>query len=264
MNAVCRPGALDREARSGLASRLVGFNLGAMDSLEPTSTVVLLATALLLLSLLWSRRRSKAPGPAQSDESLDTVQDWPPQVVRVMTLPERRAFEVLRRAVPRHHLVLAQVPLARFISVPTKNPYGMWMNRAGRLSVDLLVCDASSRAIAAVEVRPAGESQRSGKRHDRLAHVLEAAGIAVHVWNDATLPSIAEARRLFNPKACDPAMAARNEPVDVGGRHMLPVPEIQELLAEGDVRDFHHHNDPVPSGFFDDLNAAAGVAAARA
>jgi Protein of unknown function (DUF2726) len=232
-----------------------------MDQLEPTATAALLVTTLLLLSLLWSRRRNKATSPVQNDESLDTVQDWPPQVVRVMTLPERRAFEVLRRAVPRHHLVLAQVPLARFISVPTQNPYDLWMSRAGRLSVDLLVCDASSRAVAAVEVRPPGVSKRSSQRHERLTHVLEAAGISVHVWNEATLPSIADARRLFNHKAPD-LVPALNEPA--GGRNMLPVPEIQELLAEGDAHDFHQHNDPVPSGFFDDLNVGAVRATARA
>ena len=234
-----------------------------MEHLEPTSTVALLVTTLLLLTLLWSRRRIQTPAPAPDDESLDTVQDWPPQVVRVMTLPERRAFEVLRRAVPRHHLVLAQVPLARFISVPPKNPYAMWMSRAGRLSVDLLVCDASSRASAAVEVRASDETRRSGKRHDRLARVLEAAGIPVHVWHEPGLPSISDARRLFDPKA---ASAAESEPesVDAGGRRILPVPEIQELLSAGDAQHFQQQNDPVGSGFFDDLNALGSSATARA
>ena len=232
-----------------------------MDILDPTSTVALLISMLLMLSLLWSRRRAQGSVPVQNDESLDTVQDWPPQVVRVMTLPERRAYEVLRRALPRHHLVLAQVPLARFISVPTKNPYGMWLNRGGRLSVDLLVCDASSRAIAAVEVRVSGGTGRSSKRHDRLTRVLEAAGIPVHVWHEGELPSIADARRLFNPRATDAPPGT--EAVDSGGRQILPVPEIQEFLSAGDAHHFHQQNDPVASGFFDDLNAAATLGTAR-
>lgn len=236
-----------------------------MEHLESTSTLALLVTTLLLLTLLWARRRVPTPTakPASDDESLDTVQDWPPQVVRVMTLPERRAFEVLRRAVPRHHLVLAQVPLARFVSVPTKNPYSIWMGRAGRLSVDLLVCDASSRAVAAVEVRVGDETRRSGKRHDRLARVLKAAAIPVHVWNESALPSLADARRIFDPR---PAGAAPPDAqhVDVGGRQMLPVPEIQELLSAGDAQHFHQQNDPVGSGFFDDLDAMGSSAPARA
>jgi Protein of unknown function (DUF2726) len=232
-----------------------------MVSFEPAAIAALLISALLTLLLVARRRRSAADtGRAPDSEVLDTVLAWPPQAVRVMTLPERLAYGTLRRALPRH-LVLAQVPLSRFITVPPRNSYSQWLTRAGRLNVDLLVCDASSRVIAAVEVRSPDQTPRSVARHDRLAEVLQAAGVKVHVWRDTELPNIAAVRELFNGKegaaAGDAGEAAE---IDLGGRHMIPVPEIQEFLMEGDALDYNLANEPVPSGFFDDLDAAAAAA----
>jgi Protein of unknown function (DUF2726) len=218
-----------------------------MNLLESTSAVALFGAVALLLSAFWLRRRYAAPQAATPDESLDTVQAWPPQAVRVMTLGERQAFEILRRAMPGH-VVLAQVPLSRFISVPTRFPYSQWLQRAGRLGVDLLVCDFSSRAVAAVEVRTADESARSAKRHQRLVEVLRAAGVTVHEWNEDDLPSVAEAREYFFPKT---GAADEQAVVTPGGRTLIPVAEIQELLADGDATDYGQL-EPVPSGFFED------------
>ncbi|MES2958763.1 MAG: DUF2726 domain-containing protein [Pseudomonadota bacterium] len=219
-----------------------------MNLLESTSALALFGAVALLLSAFWMRRRHAAPRVTMADESLDTVQAWPPQAVRVMTLGERQAYEILRRALPGH-VVLAQVPLSRFISVPTRFPYSQWLQRAGRLGVDLLVCDFSSRAVAAVEVRTSDESARSAKRHQRLVEVLRAAGVTVHEWNEDDLPSVAEARDYFFPKAS----GAADEQVAVtpGGRALIPVAEIQELLADGDATDYGQL-EPVPSGFFED------------
>jgi hypothetical protein len=221
-----------------------------MSLLSLEAAAALLVVAALLVATLWWRHRAAAPralDPASS--SLDTVQAWPPQAVRVMTLGERQAFEILRRALPGH-VVLAQVPLSRFISVPTRNPYNMWLQRAGRLAVDLLVCDYSSRAIAAVEVRTAEESQRDAKRHRRLVEVLRAAGVAVHEWNEDDLPGVTEARELFVPKASDRVAPAK---VDAAGRRLLPVAEIAEILAVGDTTDYGQL-EPVPSGFYEDAD----------
>ncbi len=218
-----------------------------MNLLDSTSAVVLFGAVALLLSALLLRRHYATPRMNQPDESLDTVQAWPPQAVRVMTLGERQAFEILRRALPGH-VVLAQVPLSRFISVPTRFPYSQWLQRAGRLGVDLLVCDFSSRAVAAVEVRTSDESARSAKRHHRLVEVLRAAGVTVHEWNEDDLPSVGEARDMLFPKADSAEQAVA---VSAGGRALIPVAEIQELLADGDATDYGQL-EPVPSGFFED------------
>ena len=219
--------------------------------LDLTSTTSLLISTLLLLSVLWSRRREAgAQRDAKRLQFLDTVQAWPPQAVRVMTLPERQAYELLRRAVPRNFMVLAQVPLSRFISVPTENPHTQWLNRAGRLSVDLMVCDSSSRVVAAIEVRSNDESKRTLNRHERLAKVLKAASVPVHVWVDAALPTLRDVRQLFLGSTRDEA-AALPESDD---RRLLPLPEIHEMLANGDAYHLNHRHEPVSSGFFDDLD----------
>ena len=216
-----------------------------MELLDPLHLFAWLAVGAMLIGALLMRRRA-APEPAAHDDSLDTVQAWPPQAVRVMTLGERQAFEVLRRALPSH-VVLSQVPLSRFISVPTRNPYQQWLQRAGRLAVDVLVCDHSSRALAAIEIRTADESERSAQRHQRRVEVLRAAGVVVHEWDEDDLPSLADVREMFAVSSPDKVKPAA---IDAGGRRLIPVAEISEVLAEGDVTDYGQL-EPVPSAFYD-------------
>lgn len=214
------------------------------------STAAMLASLVPLCTALVSQRRHAKPaGRAQTvaDPDLDTVVDWPPQAVRVLSLPERQAYNVLRKAVPGH-LVLAQVPLSRFISVPTGRSYGQWLHRVGRLTVDLVICDFSSRPIAVVEVRSDAETERSRQRHERVAQLLKTAGVEVHVWRESALPSVTEARQLFIRKVEEAPQ------LDRYGRPVLPVADMQELLAAGDEVDYKQH-EPVPSTFFDELDA---------
>jgi Protein of unknown function (DUF2726) len=221
-----------------------------MDLLEQPHWIALASAAVAaLLTWVLVRRRAPAAAAPQREEGLDTIQAWPPQAVRVMTLGERQAYEVLKRALPGH-VILSQVPLSRFISVPTRNPYQLWLQRAGRLAVDLLVCDYSSRAVAAVEVRTADESKRSAKRHQRLVQVLRAAGVQVLEWDEDALPDVVDARDLFIPKS-----EVKDAPpkIDAGGRRLLPVPEMAEVLAAGDATDYGQL-EPVPSAFYDDLD----------
>jgi hypothetical protein len=143
------------------------------------------------------------------------------------------------------------VPLSRFVSVPTRQSYGEWLNRAGRLSADLLICDEHSRVIAAIDVRSPDESSRSRDRHERLMRVLEAAGIAVQVWNASSLPTVSHVRMVFAPLLGDLKPAEEIAPPP-----RIDAPSgLQELLAVGDATDYGQL-DPVSSGFFDDLEAA--------
>lgn len=219
------------------------------------SFIAALTISALLLAWLWQRRRGGRGSPRKPPaESLDTVQSWTPQAVRVLTLPERQAYDLVRKALPSR-LVLAQVPLARFISVPTRHSYSDWLTRVGRLTVDLLVCDKSSRVVAVVDVRTSGQSTRSVRRHDRMTQVLEAAGIRVLHWNADALPSASEVRALFRDQG---AQAEEEELIGPGGRRMLPVPEMVEVLAEGDEAAMAGPQfDPVSSDYFDDLDALA-------
>lgn len=224
-----------------------------MTALDPTFLAALLVSALLL-SLLVARRRGGRGASArrrQAAVSLDTIQAWTPQAVRVLTSAERQAYELLRRVLPGQ-LVLAQVPLARFISVPKRHSYSDWLTRVGRLSVDLLVCDHSSRVVLAIDVRMPGESARSQQRHARMDEVLQAAGIRVLHWRADALPAVAEARNQIT--ALVPALADA-APVDPSGRHLAVVPQMMDVLAAGDSAPAPL--EPVSSDYYDDLEAIA-------
>jgi hypothetical protein len=225
-----------------------------MEFFSPLSSFVLPATLALLLTLLVFRLRQRGGRPAER-EALDTVAGWPPESARVLTIDERQAYELLRRAAPGM-LVLAQVPLSRFIRVPMRHSYGEWLQRVGSLSADLLVCDAGSRVLAAIDIRAAEESARSRRRHERMAKVLRASGVQVFTWREGDLPSPHQVRNALAPLLA-PAPAAPKELVSRAAP-LIPVAEIEEILADGDraAEAAEANLEPVPSGFFDDLEAA--------
>ena len=130
---------------------------------DPISASALCAALLLLTLLMRRRRQSGTRRTPAARESLDTVQAWHPEAVRVLTIAERRAYDLLRNSLPGF-LVLAQVPLSRFLRVPTRHSHAEWMHRAGSLSADLLVCDAGSRVLAVIDIRPADQTDRSRQR----------------------------------------------------------------------------------------------------
>jgi hypothetical protein len=229
-----------------------------MDMLDTGFSTVLIAAAGLLLMVLAMRRRPRSR--AQVRDALDTVQDWPPESARIMTVHERQAYELLRRALPGY-MVLAQVPLARFVRVPTRHSYSEWLQRVGTLSADLLVCDTGSRALAVIDVRSEEESDRSRRRHERLSRVLRAAGVRVHVWREGHLPTAAEVRTALAHdlvRGSGPMAPVSSRPMP-----LIPVPEMRELhdvLAEGDAAVRDKDLEPVPSGFYEDYEPAAPAA----
>jgi hypothetical protein len=136
----------------------------------------------------------------------------------VLTTGERQALEVLRKAFPRH-LVMGQVPLARFLRVPTRRSYKEWLRRVGHQCADLVLCDATTQVVAVVAVRAARpQNERALKRHARLVKVLEAAEIPLHIWVEGALPSPEGARRQFGLSDTAP----------------LSIPVRELALAEGD------------------------------
>jgi hypothetical protein len=176
-------------------------------------TSLLIAIALvvaLLLAWWWLRTRvaSQRADNHHPADDLDTLAAWPPQATRVLTSVERDAYERLRSALPAH-MILAQVPLARFIKVPTRNSYAEWLRRVGQLCADLVICDRYSQVVAVVEIHSGTEqvSPRVLKRQQRLARVLTAADIPVHVWLDNTLPSVEAAREAIAPTPPAPESA---------------------------------------------------------
>jgi hypothetical protein len=157
------------------------------------SNVVLVACLLSLLVMVRVRRSRLGTQRTSSAERLDTVLAWPPTRAAALNAGEREAYRLLRTALP-DDLILAHVSLARFVRVPARRSQGVWLKKAGRLSVDLLLCAEDGLAIAAVELRAPDESDRAAERRARVQRVLQAAGIPVHVWTTGRLPDVDEAR----------------------------------------------------------------------
>ena len=189
------------------------------------------------LPLVWwlARRTGPPERQEQSAERMDTLAAWPPEATRVLRSSERIAFSTLKLALPGY-MILAQVPIARFLTVPKRNSYAEWMRRLGSQCVDFVICDVTSQVIAVVEIRPPLEqmSEKLRSRLDRVDRVLTAANIKVHVWNDERLPSIEVARDRLLPRtpAVPPGMEKKPlvnlQPLTTGA----PVVMAEAMVAD--------------------------------
>ncbi len=224
-----------------------------MDSL---GIVLLVLLAALALGWLVLRGRTKKTSARDEDDRLDTVAAWPPKTTRVMTTAERLAYSTLVRALPGY-MILSQVPLARFLKVPTRHSYSEWLRRLGNQCADLVVCDMASEVIAVVNVQPpaAQVSERGRKRLNRMARVLKAAEVPLHVWTDNALPSVDAVRETLLPRpqtvTPDEARAAAAAP-----RRMTTGPSP----LDDEDRDSTHDErievrEPTPSTWFDEFNS---------
>lgn len=208
-------------------------------------------------ALAWLVRRKPAAAPARGGkrgaEGLDTLMAWHPQPTRILTAPERQALRLLRHTLPEH-LILAQVPLARFIKVPTRHSYAEWLRRVGQICADLVVCDADSQVLAVVEIRVARgqESEKARRRHARMDRVVQAAGIPLHVWTEGELPSPMAVRELFASLASTAAPVAPAAASGPGAAALAGQPPFEETEPDDD---WPQDQDPPPSTWFDDIDS---------
>ena len=228
-----------------------------------------LAGLVVLAGVVWFfARRGSARPERDSADRLDTVAGWPPQATRILTSSERLAHEVLLRALPEY-LVLAQVPLARFLKVPTRNSYVEWLRRLGNQCADLVVCDKATQVIAVVDVQAPTEraSERARKRLNRMARVLKAAGIPLHVWTEGSLPSIEAARATLLPKPSAADDTARVPAAGGLAAADLTAPAARPANATNATSPFEEPDrdsssdeiiealEPPPSTWFDEFNS---------
>lgn len=222
--------------------------------MESLGLALLALVVVLVLAVVFLRgRSSNKRGVDESADRLDTVAAWPPKTTRVLTTAERLAYSTLVRALPGY-MVLAQVPLARFLKVPTRHSYSEWLRRLGNQCADLLVCDMASEVIAVVNVQPPADqlSERGRKRQNRMARVLKAANIPMHVWTDDALPSVDAARETLLPKAAaapTEATAFATPPQRPGASRPVPLEPTGDADDAGEVRE------PTPSTWFDEFNS---------
>ena len=220
-----------------------------MMSVDATTALALAAVLVLLVSFLAGRRRRvPAQRPGKKDAP-DGALAHAPLPARVLTVAERQAHTLLRQAMPGY-LVLAQVPLSRFLSVKTNQ--SDWLQAISGLSADLLLCDSGSRVLAVIDVRTAKLSDNSRRRHERMTTLLRKAGIKVLSWQADALPDVTLARHQLLPLLTGQA-AGRDAAQPASSSRPMPLIPVAEILAEGDQQHDDASMEPVPSALFDDF-----------
>lgn len=228
---------------------------------------------VLLLAWLWLWLRRRADGSVgrsrkaeKSADRIDTIIGWPPQATRVLSTQERLAFGILLRALPEY-MVLAQVPLSRFINVPKRNSYADWLRRVGHQSVDFVICDMSAQVVAVIELQPPRKSEQAQKRSTRISRTLKAAQLPLHVWRENALPAVDVAREALLPRpaavAPEPAKGAPAAAASAAGAGAATVaPSVATARSPFEDTDRDSTQDemiellePPPSTWFDDLDS---------
>ena len=215
---------------------------------------------VLAAGVLWwwlRRRESGSVREAETEDRIDTLTGWPPQATRVMTTPERIAFGTLVRALPEY-MILAQVPLSRFLSVPKRNSYSDWLRRLGYQSVDFVVCDMTSQVIAVIEIQSADgrNSERARKRLSRIGRSLKAASIPMHVWTENVLPSADAAREAVLPRPTATATDVPPVQSPLSGPASMALGKSNDLFLDTDQ--IAARDDPIeapPSTWFDEFDS---------
>ncbi len=211
--------------------------------------LAILAGVALVLVIVWYRGRlERTDGDGADFERLDTLAAWPAQATRILTTHERLAYSTLLRAFP-DYMVLAQVPLSRFLKVPTRHSYGQWLSRVGNLCADLVVCDMASQVIGVVVVQGPGglPSDRAAARRERMAKVLKSVGIRMLVWVEGALPTPNAAREALLPTPVALDAGAR-----VAATQSGPVPLAADTPA-GQLPS--EEGAEPPSTWYDDLDS---------
>ena len=220
-----------------------------MMSVDATIALAVAAALVLLLSFLAGRRRRPPVQRQGRKDAADNVLAHTPVPARVLTVAERQAHTLLRQAMPGY-LVLAQVPLSRFLSVKTNQ--SDWLQAISGLSADLLLCDSGSRVLAVIDVRASKLSDNSRRRHERMTALLRKAGIKVLSWQADALPDVALARHQLLPLLTGQS-PSRDAAQPASSSRPMPLIPVAEILAEGDQQHDDATMEPVPSALFDDF-----------
>ncbi len=227
------------------------------------SSTIVAVLVVLLLGLVgwWLRTRRNESAGADPGDRLDTLAAWPPKVTRILTSQERLAHNTLLRAFP-DHLILAQVPLSRFLRVPTRYSHAEWLRRVGQLCADLVVCDTATQPLAVIFVEAPGgaPSERARLRHDRMLRVLKAAEVRCFVWVENAFPSVEIVRASVLEMRIEAMPVAGAQPAPVTEPTVVPAPVLAAPGAFDDTeRDSTHagaldEGEPPPT-WYDDINS---------
>ena len=140
--------------------------MNAASDLSMLITALLVGAALGALAVGWgvARRRRLAPLP----------KEWALAARRVLDVGERRVYNQLRLAFPKH-LVLPKLPLVRLCQPATPDQVQYWYELIGAAHVSFAVCNPNGHVLLVVDL----ENNRShSRRSTRIKEsVLAACGI---------------------------------------------------------------------------------------
>ena len=145
-------------------------------------TWIFLGLALLVVgaALAFYFRQNKLPD------------DWPIAARPVMTADEQVLYNRLRGVFPEF-MVLAKVPLSRFMRLQSEKNASMWFRVLNPLHVNFVLCAANRRVVAAIDVET--KNGRSEQAHLLKDKALRACSIRfvtfpyLEVWTDEQIRS---------------------------------------------------------------------------
>jgi Protein of unknown function (DUF2726) len=154
-------------------------------------------TVLALTFAAWfAKSRQPKARPALPTE-------WALTARPVFSTEERRAYRLLREALP-HHIVLSKLPLVRFCQPNDPNEVRYWFDLLGTSHVAFAICSANGRVLAAIDL----DTDRAPSR--RLMQIKQSVLGACRVrylhCSVDNLPSVAELQLLV-PSVGAPARA---------------------------------------------------------
>ena len=156
--------------------------------------------ALILLGLTLAAWFYKSRQP-QKRPPLPT--EWALTARPVFSTEERRAYRLLREALP-HHIVLSKLPLVRFCQPNDPSEVRYWFDLLGSSHVAFAICSANGRVLAAIDL----DTDRGSSR--RLMQIKQSVLGACRVrylhCSVDNLPSVAELQLLV-PTAGAPSRA---------------------------------------------------------
>ena len=119
--------------------------------------------------------------------------EWGLRSRPVFSADERRAYRLLREALP-HHVVLSKLPLVRFCQPDDPDEVGYWYDLLGSAHLSFAVCSTNGRVLAAIDL----VSDRSVSRRSMQIKqsVLGACRVRYLRCLPDHLPSIAELQLL--------------------------------------------------------------------
>jgi very-short-patch-repair endonuclease len=113
---------------------------------------------------------------------------WPFHAKKLLSQPEQVLYHRLVSA-PPDQIVLAQVQLSRLLGVKKGFNAQEWNNRINRMSLDFVVCQKDSTAVAAIELDDRTHAREVRQEADaRKEKALAAAGVPLIRWQATALP----------------------------------------------------------------------------